>query len=1210
MLREKETWAFKRHISPEPFTGKIDKLNLLQENLSVAAETIEALKFERDKLKESLRNALDESKYKEKIQELENSKSSIHSHQRDNYNKQALKEELQNLKKIASEKDKMIEDMEKKFVESKNDKSELKNLIESHKSLKTEMLEKERYIQMLEKKLRDMKNDINDKHYGESSKELKIQLKEKNQYLEAQSFQIKELLSEKAQWKKLYDFLSGLVPEYKESDKYKESLGKNDWQKFSEMLLLLKNSNKEKEQIIDSLNRKMKEANEKAEWKDWEQLKEASQNLKNELESVRFSKKNPDGVGLFAEIKDTVNSVIDRVHANSNVRGFFKNRLVCSKRFKNMIDNQEFPESLLRIMKLLIDVMDNCLSNSMISTKSPYTKENPISNSIKSEREILARSSKGETVRSSRHLDEDIGKIDWVKPLSNDQGQKISAWTQTLNDKILVPNSSETKLKLSDLGYEKSNRSIQTSFDGHGTLSPRPFAQVQSKNVNLSNLSTPKSQYLPNSEGVSHIPHQRSYETLENNRKHISLNKGSFGYIRIQENTYGHHPKPESMHEYYENLQRDPQYEKKKSYGVENLYENASGKNKDSGYGVSSTKGQNDRFINPEPISHNDSDRPFRRTGQESPYQPIPKKNYQEGSYEIEPRKLISQEGHYERSIKSPGIENNCENSKRFGTTREAAHDEVPKKILGRENQYQVSKPGNPNIYYPPQEQVCENPPRKLEKINNPYSQSPKLILDPNNYSEPSQQEYLYNIPKPSPKSNFENPYKRFMNFGTPDASSLTNSRQDSGKNDEMPRPASNIPNRAPSPKTHLDFALFDESHQLLKIIDKQNSRLAKINSQISQLVPFNTDSTYEKEDFNESSRMLNQNNSDKIFKVKKIPIPKERRYLDSDANADKYKQQPGYVYETESSDTKPANTRYKPQEIRESQNRSPKNIKINKPSDKGEGQLEGQRKLKTPTKPKTNTSLEESKRIKSPMQTGKSSPALEGSIKFKSPLKPDRTNTTIDDARKTRSPTNRERVKSPDEELKASQSSQKISRYTPEDIKVIRPNDNIDKCQQEYEKRPLSPASFEDSIRESSSNIKRKSPDDAYDYIYQDEYYSNSPPGEEDSYMPGLSDQSSPKKSRKRSGWDFSALRIPSKDPHESRIPEISKKNLSPKRETKDLSDKARYDRSRSPDPDPDRFRGYTRPILREEKCWESVSEFFGNKAHEDKTKEIPPSS
>ncbi|OMJ88013.1 hypothetical protein SteCoe_10172 [Stentor coeruleus] len=249
---------------------------------------------------------------KKKSKSSKTQKSSIHSYQRDSYNKLALKEELQNLKKIASEKDKMIEDMEKKFVESKNDRTELKTLTESHKSLKTEMLEKERYIQMLEKKLRDIKNEINDKYYGENTKELKMQLKEKNQYLEAKSLQIKELMSEKAQWKKLYDFLTGLVPEYKENDKYKESLGKNDWQKFSEMLLLLKNSNKEKDQIIDCLTRKMKEANEKAEWKDWEQLKEANQNLKNELENVHFYKKNSEGVGLFAEIKDTVNSVIDR----------------------------------------------------------------------------------------------------------------------------------------------------------------------------------------------------------------------------------------------------------------------------------------------------------------------------------------------------------------------------------------------------------------------------------------------------------------------------------------------------------------------------------------------------------------------------------------------------------------------------------------------------------------------------------------------------------------------------------------------------------------------------------------------------------------------------------------------------------------------------------------------------------------------------------
>ena len=123
MFKQKETWAIKRHISPEPQLHNIDKLNYMQENLSVAAETIHALKLERDNLKESLRTALGDNKASsERVQVLNSSRSSGRNIDRDNLKKQALKEELQNLTRIAKEKDKMIEMMEKKLEESKVDK--------------------------------------------------------------------------------------------------------------------------------------------------------------------------------------------------------------------------------------------------------------------------------------------------------------------------------------------------------------------------------------------------------------------------------------------------------------------------------------------------------------------------------------------------------------------------------------------------------------------------------------------------------------------------------------------------------------------------------------------------------------------------------------------------------------------------------------------------------------------------------------------------------------------------------------------------------------------------------------------------------------------------------------------------------------------------------------------------------------------------------
>ena len=92
------------------------------------------------------------------------------------------------------------------------------------------------------------------------------------------------------------------------------------------------------------------------------------------------------------------------------------------------------------------------------------------------------------------------------------------------------------------------------------------------------------------------------------------------------------------------------------------------------------------------------------------------------------------------------------------------------------------------------------------------------------------------------------------------------------------------------------------------------------------------------------------------------------------------------------------------------------------------------------------------------------------------------------------------------------------------------------------------------------------------------------------------INGEKSPKNERKRSGWDFSALRIPAKEPIDSKRPDVEiKRAASPRRLEKQSDGKIINDRSRSPDPNSDRFRGYTRPLLKEEDCWGSVADFFG---------------
>lgn len=1202
MFKEKETWAFKRHLSPEPSTGKIDKLNLLQENLSVAAETILALKKERDSLKESLKSALDESKYKEKIQELENSRSSMRSFNREGLSKLALKEELQNLKKIATEKDKMIENMEKRFSDCKSEKLEFRALNENYTALKTEMLEKERYIQMLEKKLRDCKNEYDARFSSENFQELKYDLKEKTLALESQTSQIKDLMSEKAQWKKLYDLLSGLLPEYLENEKYHESFGKNDWQKFSEMLLSLKNSVKEKDLFIDSLNRKLKDAMSKTERKDWEYIRDTNKNIKSDPEGAHYNKKNSETIGLFAEIKDTVNEIIDKVHSCSQVHSYFKNRLVCSKRFKSMIENQEYPESLLKIMKLLIDIIDNCLNDSMMSTKNPYATETPIGsykNTKRVEREeSYGRFNKYDTGKNSRYKSEEKIHTEWVKSTSNEHGHKISSWTQTPSDKAVVTKSIKPTLQLDDLNEEKNNRSIQTSFDVQKIVSPKSFTQMPGKNQNFSNFPTPKTQFIPPTEDTSHFP-QYSYETNEASRNYVYQGKNP-NYIKIQDNAYENQQKirPEPGQEYYAYQEKEYDYDSQKAYDAERVYGSQIRQNKVPNYEEPSLKSKKELIYENEQRKNINQERPPRRTGQEPLYQAASnKKLSNEGSFESGQRRFGSQEGSYERVPKSSGNQERQYDSLRRPNNEEPSYREQPKKYASKDDHFLIKKPhGSNEPYYTQQAPYYENPPKGQDY--KPYSSTPKAVLSPNYYNSGGHQDFPYPV-VPSQKNPYENSQKKFTYPESPYETYPSSIAANDSHFNENPLPTAFSPNRAQSPKSHMDLALFDESHQLLKIIDKQNSRLAKINNQISQLVPSKTEAISEREDFDESSHMVDYG------KDRKNPKAKNRRNSEDDENVEGKKDTNFYDYGNEKAYTKSANSKDKVSDNKARQ--SPRGIKISKPGDKKDPQEISQRS-RIPTIPKANASLEESKRIKSPPLTGKSTPNLENSKRIKSPTKPDRNNTTTDDGRRTRSPTNLEKNSKPKaEDIKRIKTPQKSPRHINEEIKITKTTESF-KIPEGYENAPLSPTSFEESIRDPSPFKKHKNPEYANEYIYEDENGSRSPNGEDTEGFQDSSDQDNPKKGKFRSGLEVSALRIPPKDPQDVRILENSKRNnLSPRRDPRDPSDdKKRSDRNWSPDLDADRFRGYTRPLLKEEKCWESVSDFFGRKTPEDKSKDI----
>ena len=91
--------------------------------------------------------------------------------------------------------------------------------------------------------------------------------------------------------------------------------------------------------------------------------------------------------------------------------------------------------------------------------------------------------------------------------------------------------------------------------------------------------------------------------------------------------------------------------------------------------------------------------------------------------------------------------------------------------------------------------------------------------------------------------------------------------------------------------------------------------------------------------------------------------------------------------------------------------------------------------------------------------------------------------------------------------------------------------------------------------------------------------------------------ENASPKNEKKRSVWDFSALKIPPKEEEvvETKVEIASKRVISPKIEP--IPRRA----SRSPEAQLNRFKEYSRPKLRKEGMWNSVAEYFSGRYEED---------
>ena len=128
MLNESETWTVHRRVSPDPLRGKTEKLEMMQENLKIAATTIDALRLEREKLKDSLRVALESTGFKES--EKINQKDFGSNH----WKAQVL------------DRERKIEELQLLLNQNRVDRMDWKELRESHAKAQADLLEKDKII--------------------------------------------------------------------------------------------------------------------------------------------------------------------------------------------------------------------------------------------------------------------------------------------------------------------------------------------------------------------------------------------------------------------------------------------------------------------------------------------------------------------------------------------------------------------------------------------------------------------------------------------------------------------------------------------------------------------------------------------------------------------------------------------------------------------------------------------------------------------------------------------------------------------------------------------------------------------------------------------------------------------------------------------------------------------------------------------------------
>ena len=474
MLRETENWTVKRQVSPESRKQSTEKLEQMQENLKFAANTIDALRAERERLKDSLKIALRSSPA-----ESEEGRGSKRERE-----KKQEEEAAVYWKSQVYERDKRIEYLEGKFQSSRVEKGEWEEMHSKYAEIRAEMLEKDRYIASLEKRLK-----------GDGDAEVKFELNQRTKDLEQLNTHLKVLLEEKEQWSQLYDLLVGLAPGYLKTKSLKQANAKTDWQRFMEIIINL---------------HKAAEGNKRQK----EEVEETGKRFRLDPRQTQETHN-----ALFYELREAVSVLSEKVHFLPQWHYHFKHRLVCTKRFKAMIDGQEFPEALLRVLRFVIDVINETLSAEdylkyrQASPPAQFYSTTPQKKRNKDQEEELMTEGSYEQFKANEDK-----RYRVMTPYKSESSFKQTCWTQTSNM------SAKSPLALSELNQSKRNKGLQTTVDKSigGFASPRLSSRgVQSDNASVKSqlISEDSSRYRSYSKEQQRIPSKsplrRNLKTVE-----------------------------------------------------------------------------------------------------------------------------------------------------------------------------------------------------------------------------------------------------------------------------------------------------------------------------------------------------------------------------------------------------------------------------------------------------------------------------------------------------------------------------------------------------------------------------------------------------------------------------------------------------------------------------------------------------------------------